>query len=330
MSKPNVRPALLCLCLLCLSTACRALQERELDRYNHLKLSPEAQVDDTTDNGELAAFVDYAFTCRRQSDYLPEEAPAAAAAFERFITEFEAHPTPTVQDKQRRLDLLLAAIAAKSWRAEYLDAIWGAWDNRGNPKEAQPFMDRLVRLAEQGHPLALNGLLTWTNGMYQDMPRRVAWLKAGLEHGNPQIQSSVGYKLGTHSLALRPMALQMLECAAAQGDADAYQGLGRIAWQEGRWVDAYRAWERGANLGSQDCTEKFEEMARLTPGAKLDHEPIDSRLDALRAHYAGQFLFQLSQLASLRRPAPEALQLHFSDAQLVALIKARIHRYGLP
>lgn len=327
---PMMRRSALFLCLICFPIACGASLQQELERYNHLKLSPEAQVTEATDNGELAAFSDYTFACSRQDDHLPDETPAAREAFERFVTEFEAHPTPTVEDKRRRLDLLKRAIAAHSWRAEYLDAVWGVWDNRSMPKEAQPFMGRLAKLADEGNPLAFHALLTWTNGMYEDMPRRVRWLKTGIEGGNPQILSNIGYNLGTHSIALRPMAVRMLECAAAQGEASAYNGIGRIAWQEGRWVDAYRAWERGANLGCEDCAGQFTGMDMLAPLGEEASRSVSDTLAILRAHYDDQFLFQISHLMSLHDTAPEVMQLHLSDAQIIAIIKGRIARYGLP
>lgn len=325
-----MRRSVLCLCLVCLPIACGASLQQDLEHHNRLKLSPEAQITGATDSGELAAFSEYTFVCSSQDGHLPDEAPAASEAFERFVTEFEAHPRPTVEDKRRRLDLLERAIAAHSWQAEYLDAVWGVWANRGVPKDAQPFMDRLAKLADEGNPLAFHALLTWTNGMHEDMPRRVRWLKTGVEGGNPQILSNVGHDLGTHSLALRPMAIRMLECAAAQGEASAYHGLGRIAWQEGRWVDAYRAWERGANLGSEDCMHMFDEMDTLVPMASEGSVTVGDRLRDLQAHYDSQFLFRISHLASLRHPAPEWMQLHLSDAQIIALIKGRIARYGLP
>lgn len=315
---------------MCFPIACGASLQEELERYNHLKLSPEAQVTDAADNGELAAFRDFTFDCTSQEDHLPKETPAARKAFERFVTEFEAHSDPTVEDKRRRLDLLKRAVKAGSWRAEYFDAIWGVWSSRRDPEEAQRFMDRLVKLAETGHPLALNGVLTWTNGMYTNMPLRMDILKAGVNGGNPQILSSVGYNLGTHSLTLRPMAVRMLECAARQGEAEAYDGLGRIAWQEGRWIDAYRAWELGANLGSEDCMGQFSGMDTFAPMSGDEYGTVEERLRTLREHYSSQFLFEISHLVSLRHPAPEWKQLRFSDAQILALIKGRIAVYGLP
>ena len=325
-----LRRSLLGLCFSFLPVACGTTPPDDLERYNHLELSPEAQVVEATDNGEVAAFSGYTYACSSQGEHLPKESPAARKAFERFVAYYEAHPDPTRKDKRRRLQLLTQAIAAHSWRAEYLDAVWGVWDNRSAPKAAQPFMDRLAKLADVDNPMALNALLTWTNGMHEDMPRRIRWLKTGIEGGNPQILSSVGYNLGTHSLALRPVSSRMLECAAAQGEASAYNGLGRIAWQEGRWIDAYRAWERGANLGCEDCMGQFSGMDTPAPPEDPGSPSVARTLEALRKHYAEQFLFQVSQLIELRHPAPEGMQLHVTDAQIVAFIKDRIALYGLP
>lgn len=306
--------------------------DRDLVKYNQLKLSRDAQFVDATDNGDVAAFRGYQFECRKQEDYSPDETPAARAALDKFLAYFAAHPSPNVAQKKERIALLEAAIKAGSWRADYIDVIWGIWDNRGNPREAQPYADRLGKFVDTGVPIAVHGFLEWTGGQYEHREQRTYLLKAAIERGNPQTMSSVGYNLGTHTFDLRPMAKQMLDCAAAQGDPDAYNGIGRIAWHEGRWVDAYRAWATGANLGCDDCLGQIEELVTLRPGHRVSDGSYDTDpgFKALRRFYADQFLYGITHMTELRVTAPPAVQVQVSDAQIVQIIKARLARYGTP
>ena len=157
-------------------------------------------------------------------------------------------------------------------------------------------------------------------------------LKAAIERGTPNTMADVGYNLGTHDLELRPMAKQMLDCAAAQGHAEAYDGIGQVAWHEGRWIDAYRAWAKGANLGCERCLGKVEELLTLRPGYKVADGTydVDPKFKALRAFYAKQFFYEITELTELRSTAPPALQVTVSDASIVQLIKSRLARYGTP
>ena len=300
----------------------------DLQKYNQVPLAPDEQIVSATDNGDIAGFRDFKFECRKQQNYSHQETPEAKAALGKFLTYFSAHPSPTAAQKTERLALLEAAIKAGSWRADYIDITWGIWDNRGRPRDAQPFADRLQKMAHEGLPIAVHSLLRWTNGQYQNREYRMLLLKAAIERGNPNVMSDVGYNLGTHDLELRPMAKQMLDCAAAQGDADAYNGIGAIAWHEGRWIDAYRAWAKGANLGCETCLGKIEEMLVLRPGHKIVNGTydVDPKFKALRAFYAGQFIYEVTELTDLRITAPATLQVTVSDASIVQLIKSRMAR----
>ena len=308
------------------------MSSEDLQRYNQVPLTRDAQVVSATDNGDIAGFRDFKFECRKQQNYSRQETPEAKAALEKFLTYFSAHPSPTDAQKTERLALLEAAIKAGGWRADYIDITWGIWDNRGRPRDAQPFADRLQKMAHEGMPIAIHSLLRWTNGQYGNREYRMVLLKAAIERGNPNTMADVGYNLGTHDLELRPMAKQMLDCAAAQGHAEAYDGIGQVAWHEGRWIDAYRAWAKGANLGCERCLGKVEELLTLRPGYKVADGTydVDPKFKALRAFYAKQFFYEITELTELRSTAPPALQVTVSDASIVQLIKSRLARYGTP
>ena len=304
----------------------------DLQKYNNIPRSRDSLIVHATDNGDIAGFRDFKFECRQQQKYSNPESPEAKAALENFLAYFAAHPSPTDAQKTERLALLEAAVKAGSWRADYIDITWGIWDNRGRPRDAQPFADRLHKMAHAGTPIAVHSLLRWTNGQYQDRKYRMLLLKAAIERGNPNTMSNVGYSLGTHDLELRPMAKQMLDCAAAQGDADAYNGIGAIASLEGRLIDAYRAWAKGANLGCDTCLRQIEDLVLLRPGHKISDgtSDVDPKFKALRAFYAKQFIYEITELTDLRITAPTALQVTVSDASIVQLIKLRQARYGTP
>jgi hypothetical protein len=309
-----------------------AISAEDLRKYNHVRLSREEQFVDATDNGDIAGFRDFRFDCRQQQNYSYRESPEAKAAVEKFLAYVTEHPSPSDPQKTERLALLEAAIKAGSWRADYIDITWGIWENRGRPQDAQPFADRLQKMAHEGLPIAVHSLLRWTNGQYRNREYRMLLLKAAIERGNPNTMSDVGYNLGTHDLKLRPMAKQMLECAAGQGHADAYDGIGQIAWHEGRWIDAYRSWVKGANLGCEDCLGRIEDMVLLRPGHDIEEGTydVDPKFKALRAFYAGQLIYEITELTELRIPAPAALQVTVSDASIVELIKLRLARHGRP
>ena len=65
-----------------ISGAARAASslEQDLIQYNHLQLSKDAQVVDSTDNGERAGFRDYHFECRKETDFEDPETSEAKAA----------------------------------------------------------------------------------------------------------------------------------------------------------------------------------------------------------------------------------------------------------
>ena len=263
--------------------------EQDLVKYNQLQLSKDAQVVYATDNGQRAAFRDYQFECRQESDFEDAETPAATAAFDRFLQYFDAHDAPTVAQKNERMALLQAAIAAGSWRADYLDVIWGLWDNRGDVKALKPFADRLYTYTTNGLPVAVNAWVEWNGGMYENIPQRTALLTA-------------------------------------------YDGLARLAWQEGHWVDAMRTWIKGANLGCDRCLEHVESDIAWQPGHRVSDGTYNTNpgYRALRKFYEDQFFYGLTHLHSLRVTAPASLQIDVSDEQIIKGIKARIAAYGLP
>jgi hypothetical protein len=299
-----------------------------LKRLNHVDIPADQRIIDATDDGGIAAFSDYKFQCKRQDDFNPKESAKAQAQFKEFLAYYSAHSNPTDDEKSKRLALLQAAAKAGSWRADYVDLIWDIWDNRANRKALQPLGDRLADFANRGTPIAIYGYVHWMG----NMPRseRYSVLKAAIDRGSPQAMVLMGHHLGMHSLALRPMAKEMLACAKSQEEPGAYDVLGQIAWREGRWVDAYRTWEEGSNKGCEDCIDHMEEFVMLNPRFQLKDGFRDSTppLKALREYYSKQFLYQITQMTELLEAAPTDMAVHVTDEQIVALIEKRLQVFG--
>lgn len=115
----------------------------------------------------------------------------------------------------------------------------------------------------------------------------------------------------------------MLDCAAAQGNGDAYDSLGLLADMEGRKVDAYRLWEKGVNNGCAACIERMEEFAKI----RADYDPSTGITDATPAlkqiehFYSENSLFEWTVLPDLYRPLPANLSFHVSDDDILKLLK---------
>jgi len=306
--------------------------QTDLARFNSIKLSAEARLF-PPGNGLTEAFGNVEFVCRQQRDHVPEEGDAAKEAFESFVTFSRANERNLSDEiHQRRMDLLSRADKAGSWRARYFMAMRSIYLFRNEPQGRAAF-DQLFEMAQSGNPAALAGVLHWSGGMYDDIPQRLLILKAAIERGNPQAMVTVGFDLGARSLELRPKGLAMLQCAADQGSAEAYEGLGRVAWLEGRWVDAHRTWLRGANLGCESCLMTIDTAMRTSAAGYDPDEGTyrqDSKAELLRKFYADQTLRSLSLLDDLRVEAPTQMWLEWSDRQLLKVLEARVNRYGIP
>jgi hypothetical protein len=305
----------------------------DLKRFNQVEI-PADERTYPADEVSAAAFSNYKFKCERQEDFSPKESANGAAKLKEFMAYASAHPASTCKEKIKCLALLKAAAKAGSWRADYIDLIWDISDNRSNQKALQSLEARLDNFAGQGTPIALYGYVR----SHEDMPMEEMYrlLKVAIDRGSPQAMVQVGFDLGMRTLTLRPMAKEMLACAKSQQEPGAYGVLGKIAWTEGRWIDAYRLWEEGANLGCEDCIDKMKEFGALTRELTVTGEIRDSttrqsndilnslqRLDALKDFYSKQFLYEITDMTELLVTAPTDMAFHVSDEQIVALIRKR-------
>lgn len=303
--------------------------QEELIKFNHLP--QEKQIGDDDSNSAFSAtYRNEPFTCVQQAEYFPTETPEAEKAFNLFVDTVKSRSKLDKEDYQYLRIVLADAIKAKSWRAKYVQSIWNIKIDPYS-EESKKELETLVSMAQEGNPLALHAVLEWTGGIYEDSTTwRKDFIKAAVRRGNPQVMSTVGWDLATRTRGMRPIGIKMLECAATQGDADAYYGLGTVARKEGHWIDAYRLWQKGSHLGCKSCMDKMDDLALIQDDFTLSQGMFGKvpQIDALRKLYDTQFLENAVFLPELRRSAPAAMWPEMSDEQLVKMIKKRIEIWG--
>ncbi len=305
--------------------------QKELIAFNHLP--QEERIGNENSNSAFSAtYRNEPFTCVQQTEHFPTETPKAQEAFNLFVDTVKSRSELDKEDYQYLRILLADAIKAKSWRAKYVQSVWNIKIDPYS-KESKKELKTLVSMAQEGNPLALHAVLEWTGGIYEDSTTwRKDFIKAAVRRGNPQVMSTVGWDLATRTRSMRPVGIKILECAAAQGDADAYDGLGTVARQEGRWVDAYRFWQKGSHLGCKSCMDKMDDLALIQDDFTLSQGMFGKvpHIDALRKFYDAQFLDSAVFLPELRVSAPAAMWPEMSDEQLVRTIQKRIEIWGTP
>ena len=253
MKFPTIAGVFLSLAFLSTSSAKDLAQD--LQRLNKVTMFQDEQPQEN-DSNLIKAFEHYQFQCVNENTSNPDESSDARKKFDAFIRYFNAHSLPDKAQAKERLALLEKAIKGGSWRAEYVDLIWQIWDNRNNPAAQPPLIKRLASMAQAGIPIAIYGYVKWLGGFYEQPEERYRLLKAAIDRGSPEAMTLVGGEIASRSIKLRSLGKNLLTCARKQGESSSYESLGKMAWQEGRWVDAYRIWEEGTNKGCKDCIKR--------------------------------------------------------------------------
>lgn len=295
-----------------------------LRQYNSIQVTDDFRVQGDSGIDLSKTLGLSAFVCVRQSDRMPKDSAKAQQAFQKFLDYFDATATAniTIKQKGERLELIKAAIAAGSWRAKYADLMWEIKENHLDQRKSYAFAVKLIDMANHGIPAAIRGVDSWIS--YNTSTERLQIQKAGVQSGNPQIIGNVGHRLAFNTLKYRARGLNMLKCAIRQGDVTSYYSVGLVAQREGRWVDAYRIWERGANLGCERCIEKLEDIATLDPKFSFGRDTTVNAVPALKKlndFYNNQFFWKLTELPELRQQAPDDLLFKLSEKQIVALVE---------
>jgi hypothetical protein len=296
-----------------------------LQRYNNIAMTEDERVRSPDLESFEEQIAGTPFHCTLQQEHLPKESPTARAAWDSFLAYANKIITPevTAEQKRVRLQLLQDAIKAGSWRAQLTDVMWDIKFNYLQQEQVRPSVDKLLDLAEQGNPLALLAVVRWMGYTAFTDAQRADLTIAAIERGNPQLMSKVGFRLAQYALAHRAKGVAMMRCALKQGDVDSYHSLGLILQMEGRWLDAYRMWVQGSNMGSDQCLLEIENLALLQPGFKLGRDTTYNALPAstkLREFYDQQFIWKLTYIPDLREEAPEAIRIRVSDQEIAKLI----------
>jgi hypothetical protein len=265
-------------------------------------------------------FKDKAFQCRNAGDYTPVDSDESIQAFDKFVQyvnqgssarDFWMEPTNQTQ----REELLEAAISAGSWKAHYINAMW-TLKTRGNNLEGDEAVSQLEALAAGGIPIAAYMYSRLFFG--KDPAEEQRMLSEAVDRGSPEAMAMIGEHMVIRSKSLRSVGKSMLDCALAQGYSDAYRGLGKLADMEGRWVDAYRLWEKGANSGCDGCVRHMEDFAKVRVRPAQDEDPA---LLQIKKFYASRFLYRVSLLREFNTPLPKNMAFQFTDGELVKLLK---------
>ncbi len=326
----------------------------KLEDFNRSPPWDGASAEVSDDPNLIAQFQGKDFVCRNVADFTPKESDAAARAFNEFV-EYTIIGDKVdnfwmdAAHKQKREDLLNAALKAGSWKADYLDSVWII----RRPKDAETAKKasaQLVKLVEKGVPIAAYKYATYQFGRNgKDM---YYLFNAAIDRGSPHAMTSVGTTIVVQSKALRPLGKALLECAVSQGHADAYKGLGTLADMEGRRLDAYRLWEKGVNEGCIKCIGPMENIAKArdyTPDKLKKQQALMERLvsmnsddamkylestdeleprkdlvpelTSLKKFHKDNFFYELTKLPDFERRPPAELAFHPSDSELLLLLQ---------
>ncbi len=300
--------------------------QRRLTEFNHAKPWDGVSADEL-DHNLVRRYQGKPFQCSRAANHTPEETPVAARAFSDFVkysTHGDSVPDFWMNESTRnkRKQLLADAVKAGSWKAAYVDAVW-AFHLAEDDVTRQRSGNRLASLVKRGIPIAAYTYATYLDQAPGEQHRL---LNEAIVRGSPDAMIVVGSTMVVRSRKLRSVGKAMLECALSQGNADAYASLGKIADMEGRDVDAYKLWEKGANSGCRDCVDHMLDVAKVRPGYTIATPRADlvPELKAIGDFLDRNHLYEWTRLPELATPLPSNLSFHVSDAELLKLLELQV------
>ncbi|MFP8580009.1 hypothetical protein AB9C65_10815 [Klebsiella pasteurii] len=270
-------------------------------------------------------FQNIKFACHNASGFTPEESQIAAKSFSELvqytsegdqIKDFWYNP----EHKQKREGLLATAIKAGSWKAAYVNSVWAIkYPDAETPADVAS--TKLRELVSQGIPIAAYKYATYLFG--RDDESMYYLYAEAIKRGSPQAMSAVGGTIVVRVQELHPLGRQLLECAAGQGYAEAYDHLGLLADMEGRRLDAYRLWEKGINEGCEGCIRRMSNLAKVRRGYSADVPMMElmPELTKIKKFNENNFFYQLTELPDFYRSLPDELVFHLKDSELLSLLK---------
>lgn len=305
-------------------TPARSLSD-ELEKFNQSPPFGPASDDLSPDENLLRHYQRKSFDCRDDLESSPRETVNAARALRAFLEYSMAGDQgerywDDAEHRQRREDLLAAAIKAGSWKAVYLDSVW-AIRFPSKIKPAEIASATLRKQAQEGVPIALYKYSTYLFGRSNDS--MYGLLSEAIERGSPQAMAMVGGTIVMQARPLWPLGKALLECSASHGYAAAYGSLGVLADMQGRRLDAYRLWEQGANGGCSACLRHMSELATVrkgyTPATPM--EDLTPEVERIKSFYRNNFFYEISELPDTYRRIPKEMEFHAADAELLSLLR---------
>ncbi|MDR5751373.1 MULTISPECIES: hypothetical protein [unclassified Caballeronia] len=299
--------------------------DSRLDQFNQSTPSDGASADES-DTMLISAFKGRPFVCRNAVDYTPLDADEAKGKFSEFVRYTKQGDADeklwlSETNRKKRDDLLKTAVDAGSWKAAYVDSIWSI-RFPSSSQSRQNASRQLEQLVRQGIPIAAYKYATYLYGRDDEMMYYL--LKQAIDRGSPNAMELVGRSIIARSKQLRSLAKAMLDCAANQGNANAYAGLGRLADMEGHKIDAFHLWVKGLNSGCDQCVDNLARLAKIRNGYDPDNVSMIDLLPELKRitqFYTDSFMYGDTELPDLFRPLPVALEFHPSDDELLKLLE---------
>ena len=295
-----------------------------LEGFNHAPPWDGTSAEVSDDPDLIAQFNKKEFVCRDSKQFEPKESDAAVRAFGEFV-EYSV-TGDKVEDfwmdnvhRQKREALLSAALKAESWKAKFVDSTWTLRRSR-DAVAKQNAQAKLIELVEKGVPIVAYKYATYLFG--RDGKSMYYLLDAAIDRGSPHAMTWVGTTIVVQSKALRPLGRALLECAASQGHAHAYEGLGVLADMEGRRLDAYRSWEKGVNEGCEKCIPRLMGVARVRNDSP--NKPLEESMPELvriKKFYQESTFYSLSELPEFEPRLPNEWAFHLADEELLSLLK---------
>lgn len=302
-----------------------AAGQDNLEDFNHSPKWVDSAGGINPDPGLMKYFQNIKFACHNASGFTPEESQIAAKSFSELvqytsegdqIKDFWYNP----EHKQKREGLLATAIKAGSWKAAYVNSVWAIkYPDAETPADVAS--TKLRELVSQGIPIAAYKYATYLFG--RDDESMYYLYAEAIKRGSPQAMSAVGGTIVVRVQELHPLGRQLLECAAGQGYAEAYDHLGLLADMEGRRLDAYRLWEKGINEGCEGCIRRMSNLAKVRRGYSADVPMMElmPELTKIKKFNENNFFYQLTELPDFYRSLPDELVFHLKDSELLSLLK---------
>lgn len=302
-----------------------AASAKNLEDFNHLPAAYGSSDQLSVEPQLLSEFKGKKFICRNEADFLPKESAAAAQAFKKLVEYALAGDQVEnfwmdKEHKEKRESLLAAAVKEGSWKAIYLDSVW-TLSYPASPEKAAEAAETLQKLIKQGVPIVA---YQYGSSLYgRDYKKMYTLLSGAVDRGSLQAMTLVGGNIVPQAKELHPIGKEMLECAVEKGFAPAYMSLGKLAWMEGRRLDAYRLWEKGVNEGCAACSQYLEQIGRVRRGYSPATPMLElvPELSAINAFYEQNFFYELSELKDFERPLPASLAFHLDDKELLKLLE---------